>query len=323
MASVDCEVFSMSSLRKFLREFEILPDTHRVTVWKTILELPCNKDEYILLRDRGKKNIPKGSFNLKQTHEVKTVLNVLHSLLIHSPSLKHLDDFVTSFTQPFAVMLGNNELVFFEIVLSILINYCQHWFDHIPQAPYTFLSMLDIVMLKQAPELYRHLATRGIRCINYMWNWMCSAFTCIVDSAEWPILWDHIICNEPSFIGFIPLAACTLSSHHLLALQNHEDIMGVLRDFTPRDSYSLLQEAYRLYENTPSNIHPSLMTNQFCPIPKEKYPTLNCSDLISFGSLSDSSTKVENLLDAVRKNGVAIDDIITEGFSLRFSRIKD
>ena len=120
MASVDCEVFSMSSLRKFLREFEILPDTHRVTVWKTILELPCNKDEYILLRDRGKKNIPKGSFNLKQTHEDKTVLNVLHSLLIHSPSLKHLDDFVTSFTQPFAVMLGNNELVFFEIVLSIL-----------------------------------------------------------------------------------------------------------------------------------------------------------------------------------------------------------
>lgn len=29
------------------------------------------------------------------------------------------------------------------------------------------------------------------------------------------------------------------------------------------------------------------------------------------------------IIDAVRKNGVAIDDIITEGFSLRFSRIKD
>jgi len=178
-------------------------------------------------------------------------------------------------------------------------------------------------MLKQEPELYRHLATKGIRCVDYMWNWMCSAFTCIIDSSEWPIVWDHIICNEPSFTGFIPLAACTLNSHHLLALQNRHDIMGLLQDFTPRDSHSLLHEAYRLYEDTPNNIHPSIMTNQFYPIPRGKYPTLNHSDLISFSSLSDSSTQVQSLLDKVRENGVAVDEIISEGFILRIRGIKE
>jgi len=310
-------------LRTYLRKFETLPNSHRVTVWKTILDLPCNRDEYIRLRDRGKRMIPKDSLALKQTNEVKTVLNVQRGLLFHSPSLKYLKNFLTCFIQPFAVMFGNSELVCFEVILSILTNYCQHWFDHIPQAPYTVLSMMDIVMLKQEPELYRHLATKGIRCINFMWDWMCSAFTSVIDSAEWPILWDHIICNEPSFICFIPLAACTLNGHHLLALHTREEIMGLLQEFTPWDSHSLLQEAYRLYENTPTNIHPSMMTTQFHPLPTGKYPTLNRSDLISFSSMSDASTKVESLLDKVRENGVAVDEIITEGFNLRLSGIKD
>lgn len=312
------DIFSRASLREFLRKFETVPDTHRVTVWKTILALPCNKNEYLRLRNLGKRNIPKDSFLLRNSGENKTVLNVLRSLLAHSPSLKELDEFLTRFVEPFAVVFPNDELVFFEVVLSILLNYSQHWFDHIPKPPYTFLSMLDIVLLKQEPQLYRHLATRGVRCIDYMWSWICSAFTSIVNFSEWASLWDHIVCNEPSFVCFIPLAACTLNSHHLLALQNREDIMELLQDYSPRDSQTLLREAYRLYDDTPSEVHPSMMIHQFSPITIGNYPTLNPTDHISFNSVkSGASTQVGNLLDKVRETGVEVDRVLAEGLLLR------
>ena len=58
----------------------------------------------------------------------------------------------------------------------ILVNFCQHWFDHIPNPPYTLMSMLDIILLKQESELYHHLVTKGIRCVDYVWDWMCNGF---------------------------------------------------------------------------------------------------------------------------------------------------
>ena len=58
----------------------------------------------------------------------------------------------------------------------VSVNYCQHWFDHIPSAPYTLLSMIDIILLKLEPDLFNHLATRGVRAKDWAWKWMSNGF---------------------------------------------------------------------------------------------------------------------------------------------------
>lgn len=35
--------------------------------------------------------------------------------------------------------------------------------------------MMDIILLKNHPELYKHLANRGVRAIDYAWLWMSTA----------------------------------------------------------------------------------------------------------------------------------------------------
>lgn len=60
------------------------------------------------------------------------------------------------------------------------VNFCQHWFDHLPSPPHSLLSLLDIISLKMEPELYRHLAVRGVRSVNYAWKWMSTAFQMVI-----------------------------------------------------------------------------------------------------------------------------------------------
>ena len=47
----------------------------------------------------------------------------------------------------------------------------------------------------------------------------------IVDPNEFFNMWDHILINHPSFIYFLPLAACRLQRRFLVNLETHQELM--------------------------------------------------------------------------------------------------
>lgn len=198
-------VFTREEVLKFLKDFEEIPVEHRLHLWtNAILCLPNNKSDYLRLREKGKKlerrhvDACSGCDTAKNKHS-----RVLGSLIIHCSSLEKLEGFdISTFIEPFCKLFFKHELALFEIVLTVigklqnhnyissncqlhmfcifLVNWCQHWFDHIPLMPHTLLSMLDIMLLKADCELYQHLARRGIRARNYAWKWLATAFQDVI-----------------------------------------------------------------------------------------------------------------------------------------------
>jgi hypothetical protein len=118
---MDKKLLSRDSLNEILRSFEVLPDVHRATVWKAILNLPGNKEEYLTLRNAGRKFETNTDFaDLQDENTRKLTRRVVRSVLAHSPSLVTLENFISNFVGAFSIALGSNELVYFEVILTIL-----------------------------------------------------------------------------------------------------------------------------------------------------------------------------------------------------------
>lgn len=321
MAYFTNPAISRESLKIILGNFEVIPEDHRLKLWMTaILQLPNNKTQYLKLRKAGQKldSSVKLLEDDKIGNEAKVCNQVLKSLFAHCSSLRQFNHFnLADFVEPFSGLLVSHELIYFEIMLTILVNWCQHWFDHIPLPPYTLLSMLDIIFLKNHPELYKHLSNLGIRAIDYAWRWLSTSFKTIVDPQEWLIVWDHILVNEPNFMYFIPLAACKLQSRDLMELSTHSEIMEMLHSTIPLDANSLLKEAYKMCDATPVELQLSQM-HHFHPLIPGYYPTLNPTDLITFHSTENSDLgNLNQLLEKVQETAAEVENVIKDGMALR------
>jgi len=117
------KALSRESLRNILHDFEIIPEQHRLKLWTIILQLPNNKIQYMSLRDT-KKKLP-SNITLQEEDGIgsntKICNRVIQSLLAHCPSLKQFHHFnLADYVKPFAGLLASHELIYFEIMLSIL-----------------------------------------------------------------------------------------------------------------------------------------------------------------------------------------------------------
>ncbi len=118
------QCLSRDSLKAVLKDFDPLPDAHRLVVWKTILQLPNNKSEYITLRELSKKSkftdIGNGLDNRDEISK-KTIERVVRSILEHCPTLGQFESFdLLGFVDSFSPLLASNELIYFEVVFTIL-----------------------------------------------------------------------------------------------------------------------------------------------------------------------------------------------------------
>ena len=68
--------------------------------------------------------LQQAEFNQFNDLEAKTIHRVLAALDKHCPSLKQFSEFnVSSFILPFATMLAPQELIYFEVMLTIISEY--------------------------------------------------------------------------------------------------------------------------------------------------------------------------------------------------------
>lgn len=126
MACFFNKALSRESLRNILHDFEIIPEQHRLKLWTIILNLPNNKAQYMCLRET-KKKLPSNIVLQEEDglgSNTKVCNRVIQSLLAHCPSLEQFRHFnLTDYVCPFAELLASHELIYFEIMLSILSKY--------------------------------------------------------------------------------------------------------------------------------------------------------------------------------------------------------
>ncbi len=118
------KLVSREALREMLCQFETIPESHRLYLWRVVLlSLPGNKKEYLTLRHSSKKlkeSMAKHSIEEIDQETMKITNRITRCVLAHSPTLILMKDFVGSFIETFSTLLAFNELVYFEAILTIL-----------------------------------------------------------------------------------------------------------------------------------------------------------------------------------------------------------
>ncbi|XP_033368324.1 TBC1 domain family member 31 isoform X6 [Parus major] len=176
---------------------------------------------------------------------------------------------------PFVKLFQNNQLICFEVVATVVVNFCQHWFEYFPNPPLNVLGMMENVLAHHDKELLRHLIKYNVTSQVYAWPLLETLLSEVLTREEWLKVFDNIFSNHPSYFLMIVVAYIICSRVPLLHCNQAADFEYFFHHRNNVDINVVIKEAYHLMEATPLDIHPQHMLDDFTPLTKGQYPVFN------------------------------------------------
>ncbi|KAH0617463.1 hypothetical protein JD844_015718 [Phrynosoma platyrhinos] len=176
---------------------------------------------------------------------------------------------------PFVKLFQNNQLICFEVVATVIVNWCQHWFEFFPNPPINVLSMVENILAHHDKELLQHLMNYNITSQVYAWPLLETMFSEVLTREEWLKMFDNIFSNHPSYFLMVVAAYVICSRAPLLHCNQKEDFEYFFHHRNNLDISVVIKEAYHLMDCTPADIHPQRMLDDFVPLTKGQYPIFN------------------------------------------------
>ncbi|NXX87654.1 TBC31 protein, partial [Centropus bengalensis] len=264
-------------LQALLKGFGEYPAKYRMFVWRSLLQLPENHLAFSSLIDKGTHS---AFVNIQNEYPIKSrkLLRVLQrtlSALAHWSSIFAEMPYIPLLAFPFVKLFQNNQLVCFEVVATVVVNFCQHWFEYFPNPPVNVLSMMENVMAQHDKELLQHLIKYNVTSQVYAWPLLETLFSEVLTREEWLKVFDNIFSNHPSYFLMMVVAYIICSRAPLLHCNQRADFEYFFHHRNNLDINIVIKEAYRLMEATPLDIHPKHMLDDFTPLTKGQYPVFN------------------------------------------------
>ncbi|XP_069636079.1 TBC1 domain family member 31 isoform X2 [Haliaeetus albicilla] len=264
-------------LRALLKGFGEYPAKYRMFVWRSLLQLPENHLAFSSLIDKGTHS---AFVNIQNEYPIKSMklLRVLQrtlSALAHWSAIFAETPYIPLLAFPFVKLFQNNQLICFEVVATVVVNFCQHWFEYFPNPPVNVLSMLENVLAHHDKELLQHLITYSVTSQVYAWPLLETLFSEVLTREEWLKVFDNIFSNHPSYFLMLVVAYIICSRAPLLHCNQTADFEYFFHHRNNLDINVVIKEAYHLMEATPPDIHPQHMLDDFIPLTKGQYPVFN------------------------------------------------
>ncbi|XP_039380277.1 TBC1 domain family member 31 [Mauremys reevesii] len=264
-------------LQALLKGFGEYPAKYRMFVWRALLQLPENHLAFSSLIDKG---IHSAFVHLKDEYPMKSrkLLRVLQrtlSALAHWSAIFGETPYIPLLAFPFVKLFQNNQLICFEVVATVIVNWCQHWFEYFPNPPVNVLSMVENILAHHDKELLQHLINYSVTSQLYAWPLLETLFSEVLTREEWLKVFDNIFSNHPSYFLMMVAAYIICSRAPLLHCNQTEDFEYFFHHRNNLDINVVIKEAYHLMEATPSDIHPQRMLDDFVPLTKGQYPVFN------------------------------------------------
>nr|KAG5713085.1 hypothetical protein BaRGS_021879 [Batillaria attramentaria] len=151
-------------LLSILKGYGEYPSKYRMFIWRKMLCLPENHAAYGALVDKG---VHAAYSNLHKAYPIKSskllrILQRILSALAHWAPIFGETQFLPSLAFPFVKLFQNNHLVCFEMIATVLVNWCQHWFEYFPNPPINILGMVENVLGHHDRYLLQHFVTYGV-----------------------------------------------------------------------------------------------------------------------------------------------------------------
>ncbi|XP_061461954.1 TBC1 domain family member 31 [Rhineura floridana] len=264
-------------LQALLKGFGEYPAKYRMFVWRSLLHLPENHLAFSSLLDKGTHS---AFARLQNEYPIKSrkLLRVLQrtlSTLAHWSTIFGEVPYVPLLAFPFVKLFQNNQLVCFEVVATVIVNWCQHWFEFFPNPPINILSMVENILAHYDKELLQHLIHYNITSQVYAWPLLETMFSEVLTREEWLKMFDNIFSNHPSYFLMVVAAYIISSRAPLLHCNQKDDFEYFFHHRNNLDISAVIKEAYHLMECTPADIHPRRMLDDFVPLTKGQYPIFN------------------------------------------------
>ncbi|KAM6411400.1 TBC1 domain family member 31 isoform 2-T2 [Pluvialis apricaria] len=211
---------------------------------------------------------------LKQFGEYPAKYRTL-SALAHWSAIFAETPYIPLLAFPFVKLFQNNQLICFEVVATVVVNLCQHWFEYFPNPPVNVLSMMENVLAHHDKELLQHLIKYNVTSQVYAWPLLETLFSEVLTREEWLKVFDNIFSNHPSYFLMVVVAYIICSRAPLLHCDQTADFEYFFHHRNNLDINVVIKEAYHLMEATPLDIHPRRMLDDFIPLTKGQYPVFN------------------------------------------------
>lgn len=270
-------LLDVNRLRPILKEYLSYPDQYRCLIWRSILQLPGNKEPW---KSLSEKPLHPSAQVLSEKNPIqnKVVLSCLQnvvSCLAHwSPVFGELP-YLPHFLFPFVKVFHSDKFVCFEVAATIIVNWCQHWFEYLTFPPINILGMIENILVEHDSGLVDIFSHAGITTRQYAWSLLSTAFSEVLSSAQWMQLWDNIISNPPEFLLFAVVAYNICCRASLKTCSKKKDFEFFFRNQNPIDMRYFLKKSYELMETTPEQYHPKQYLKTFSPLPKGNYPVFS------------------------------------------------
>ncbi|XP_069322127.1 TBC1 domain family member 31 isoform X2 [Eulemur rufifrons] len=264
-------------LQILLKGYGEYPTKYRMFIWRSLLQLPENHTAFSSLIDKG---THVAFLNLQKKYPIKSrkLLRVLQrtlSALAHWSVIFSDTPYLPLLAFPFVKLFQNNQLICFEVVATLIINWCQHWFEYFPNPPINILSMIENVLAFHDKELLQHFIDHDVTSQLYAWPLLETVFSEVLTREEWLKLFDNVFSNHPSFLLMTVVAYNVCSRAPLLNCNLKNDFQYFFHHRNNLDISVVIREVYRLMETTPSDIHPDSMLDAFVALTKGQYPVFN------------------------------------------------
>uniref|UniRef100_A0A3B3R1C7 TBC1 domain family member 31 n=1 Tax=Paramormyrops kingsleyae TaxID=1676925 RepID=A0A3B3R1C7_9TELE len=264
-------------LRALLKTFGEYPARYRMFIWRSLLRLPENCPSFSSLTDKGQHS---AFVSLQERYPVKSArlqrgLQRVLSALAHWSAIFGETEYLPLLAFPFVKLFQNNPLVCFEVIATVIVNWCQHWFEYFPNPPLNVLSMVENVLAHHDKELLQHLVHCGVTSQLYAWPLLETLFSEVLTRDEWLKLFDNVFSNHPAFLLLVVASYVTCSRVPLLLCTRREDFQYFFHHRNNLDMGAVIREAYQLMESTPEEIHPQNLLADFEPLTQGQYPIFN------------------------------------------------
>ncbi|KFV03162.1 TBC1 domain family member 31, partial [Tauraco erythrolophus] len=264
-------------LQTLLKGFGEYPAKYRMFIWRSLLQLPENHLAFSSLMDKGTHS---AFVNFQKEYPIKSrkLLRVLQrtlSALAHWSAIFAETPYIPLLAFPFVKLFQNNQLICFEVVATVVVNFCQHWFEYFPNPPVNVLSMMENILAHHDKELLQHLIKYSVNSQVYAWPLLETLFSEVLTREEWLKVFDNIFSNHPSYFLMVVVAYIICSRAPLLHCNQAADFEYFFHHRNNLDINVVIKEAYHLMEATPVDIHPQRMLDDFIPLTKGQYPVFN------------------------------------------------
>ncbi len=123
---------------------------------------------------------------------------------------------------PFIKVIPNDDLLVFEIILALIIQYQQVWYEGYPAEPLVVLGAVDQILELEDPKLVQHFRENTFTPQVYAWPLLKTLFTDVLTKDDWLRLMDHLFTyrEDPELLIFF-CAGFLLANRTMLLQQVH------------------------------------------------------------------------------------------------------